>query len=125
MNNYAIIAITLSLSAFFSGMEIAFVSSNKLRIELEKGKGLLSARLISGFVHHPSRFIGAMLVGNNVSLVIYGIAAAAILEPVIRNLLPAAASSEGLILAIQTIVSTFLILVTAEFLPKIIFLQQK
>lgn len=121
MNNYAIIAITLSLSAFFSGMEIAFVSSNKLRIELEKGKGLLSARLISGFVHHPSRFIGAMLVGNNVSLVIYGIAAAAILEPVIRNLLPAAASSEGLILAIQTIVSTFLILVTAEFLPKIIF----
>jgi len=121
MNNYAIIAITLSLSAFFSGMEIAFVSSNKLRIELEKGKGLLSARLISGFVHHPSRFIGAMLVGNNVSLVIYGIAAAAILEPVIRNLLPAAASSEGLILVIQTIVSTFLILVTAEFLPKIIF----
>ncbi len=121
MNNYAIIAITLSFSAFFSGMEIAFVSSNKLRIELEKGKGLLSARLISGFVHHPSRFIGAMLVGNNVSLVIYGIAAAAILEPVIRNLLPAAASSEGLILVIQTIVSTFLILVTAEFLPKIIF----
>ena len=121
MNNYAIIAITLSFSAFFSGMEIAFVSSNKLRIELEKGKGLLSARLISGFVHHPSRFIGAMLVGNNVSLVIYGIAAAAILEPVLRNLLPAAASSEGIILVIQTIVSTFLILVTAEFLPKIIF----
>jgi CBS domain containing-hemolysin-like protein len=121
MNNYAIIAMTLAFSAFFSGMEIAFVSSNKLRIELEKGKGLLSSRLISGFIHHPSRFIGAMLVGNNVSLVIYGIAAAAILEPVLRNHLPTPLASETIILIIQTILSTFLILVTAEFLPKILF----
>jgi CBS domain containing-hemolysin-like protein len=121
MNNYLIIAMTLSFSAFFSGMEIAFVSSNKLRIELEKGKGLLSARLISGFVHHPSRFIGAMLVGNNVALVIYGIAAAAILKPFLIRFLPAPLASDGLILTIQTIVSTLLILVTAEFLPKIVF----
>jgi len=121
MNNYLIIAITLACSAFFSGMEIAFVSSNKLRIELEKGKGLLSARLISGFVHHPSRFIGAMLVGNNIALVIYGIAAAAILEPVLVNILPAKIGTESLILVIQTVVSTMLILVTAEFLPKILF----
>ena len=121
MNNYVIIAITLASSAFFSGMEIAFVSSNKLRIELEKGKGLLSARLISGFIHHPSRFIGAMLIGNNISLVIYGIAAAAILGPVLKNTLPPALASESIILVFQTILSTMLILITAEFLPKILF----
>ncbi len=121
MNNYVIIAMTLAFSAFFSGMEIAFVSSNKLRIELEKGKGLLSARLVSGFVHHPSRFIGAMLVGNNIALVIYGIAAAAILEPVLKNMLPAPLASGSVILIFQTIISTLLILITAEFLPKILF----
>ncbi len=121
MNNYLIIAITLALSAFFSGMEIAFVSSNKLRIELEKGKGFLSARLVSGFVHHPSRFIGALLVGNNISLVIYGIAAAAILGPVLKNALPVALATESIILVFQTILSTMLILITAEFLPKILF----
>lgn len=121
MNNYVIIAATLASSAFFSGMEIAFVSSNKLRIELEKGKGYLSARLISGFIHHPSRFIGAMLIGNNISLVIYGIAAAAILGPQLQNWLPAPLASEGIILVFQTILSTLLILITAEFLPKILF----
>jgi len=121
MNNYIIIALTLAFSAFFSGMEIAFVSSNKLRIELEKGKGLLSSRLISGFVHHPSRFIGAMLVGNNISLVIYAIAAAAILGPELNSRLPASLASEGIILVFQTILSTLLILITAEFLPKILF----
>ena len=121
MNNYLIIVLTLLASAFFSGMEIAFVSSNKLSIELEKGKGLLSARLISGFIHHPSRFIGAMLVGNNIALVVYGIAAAAILEPVIREWLPDALDTGTVILVIQTILSTILILITAEFLPKILF----
>jgi len=121
MNNYVIIAFTIAFSAFFSGMEIAFVSSNKLRIELEKGKGLLSARLVSGFVHHPSRFIGAMLVGNNIALVVYGLAAAAILEPAIKSFWPAIAASESVLLIIQTILSTLLILITAEFLPKILF----
>ena len=121
MNNYLIIAMTLAFSAFFSGMEIAFVSSNKLRIELEKGKGLLSARLISGFIHHPSRFIGSMLVGNNIALVIYGIAAAAILEPYFKQMLPVDLLSDGIILVLQTVVSTLIILITAEFLPKILF----
>jgi len=121
MNNYVIIALTLALSAFFSGMEIAFVSSNKLRIELDKDKGLRSSKLISGFVHHPSRFIGAMLVGNNISLVIYSIAAAAILEPVLVSFLPPALASESVILTLQTVLSTMLILITAEFMPKVVF----
>jgi CBS domain containing-hemolysin-like protein len=121
MNNYIIILFTLAFSAFFSGMEIAFLSSNKLRIELEKSKGSLSARLVSGFINHPSRFIGTMLVGNNIGLVIYGIAAAAILEPVLEQVLPAAIVSDTLILIMQTIISTLLILITGEFLPKIFF----
>ena len=72
MNDTFIILITLVLSAFFSGMEIAFVSSNNLRIEIDKSKGLLSGRILSRLKQNPSRFIGALLLGNNVALVIYG-----------------------------------------------------
>lgn len=121
MNNYLIIIAMLGLSAFFSGLEIAFVSANKLRIELEKGKGVFSARIISGFVHHPSRFIGAMLVGNNIALVVYGIAVAAVLEPYLTSVLPTALQSESVILLLQTLLSTAVILMIAEFLPKILF----
>ena len=121
MYNWTIVIITLIFSAFFSGMEIAFVSSNRLRIEVEKNKGSLSARILSGFTKDPSKFIGALLLGNNVSLVIYGIAIAAILEPVIVNVLPSALSGESMILIIQTIIATLLVLFAAEFLPKVLF----
>ena len=121
MNNYFIIIAMLGFSAFFSGLEIAFVSANKLRVELDKGKGVLSARIISSFIHRPSRFIGAMLVGNNIALVVYGIAVAAVLDPFLVSALPAYLQSESIILILQTIISTLVILVTAEFLPKILF----
>lgn len=109
------------MSAFFSGMEIAFVSSNRLKIEVDKNKGNLPARIISRFNRIPSRFIGALLLGNNVALVIYGIAMARILDPLIAQLLPTGWQSETLILIIQTLLATLLVLVVAEFLPKIFF----
>ncbi len=116
-----IIIITLILSGFFSGMEIAFVSSNRLMQELDIKRKIIPARILSVFYNNPSRFIGALLLGNNISLVIYGIATAKLLEPIIANLLPPLLSSEYIILLIQTIVSTLLILIVAEFIPKVLF----
>ena len=121
MENWTIVIITLILSALFSGLEIAFVSSNKLRIELDKNKGLFTAKMLSEFVKNPSRVLGALLLGNNIALVIYGIAMAGILEPSIEQMLSPKYASEFLILIIQTIVSTVLILIVAEFIPKALF----
>jgi len=123
MDNITIIIISLLLSAFFSGMEIAFISSNNLKIELDKSKGLLSGRIFSKFNQTPSKFIGALLLGNNVALVIYGIAMADLLTPYILALLPGYLETESLVLLIQTIIDTVLILFTAEFLPKALFRQ--
>ncbi len=124
MNDLLIILTTLLFSAFFSGMEIAFVSSNNLKIELDKSKGLMSGKILSRFNQAPSKFIGALLLGNNVALVIYGIAMADLLTPFIIEILPHALESEIVILIIQTIIATLLILLTAEFLPKVVFRQR-
>jgi CBS domain containing-hemolysin-like protein len=121
MNDLVIIVLSLLFSALFSGMEIAFVSSNRLKIEVDKNKGNLAAKIISRFNRIPSRFIGALLLGNNVALVIYGIAMARILEPAITQMLLPNLYSETLLLFIQTIAATLLVLVVAEFLPKIFF----
>lgn len=123
MNDTLIIIISLVFSAFFSGMEIAFISSNNLKIELDKSRGLLSGKILSRFNKNPSRFIGALLLGNNIALVIYGIAMASLLEPVIIGFLPENLQSGSLILLLQTIIATLIILFTAEFFPKIIFRQ--
>lgn len=117
MSTSLIIFICLLLSAFFSGMEIAFVSANRLRIELDKKQGLLSSRIVSVFTRKPSQFIATMLIGNNIVLVIYGIVISQLLEPFIKEFV----YNEFYIMAIQTIISTLFILVTAEFLPKALF----
>ncbi len=121
MSTWMIVLISLLFSAFFSGLEIAFISANKLKIELDKNRGLISAKILSAFVKHPSRLLGALLLGNNISLVIYGMAMAVILEPVIYNILPVQYTSEFIILIIQTIIATVVILIAAEFIPKALF----
>lgn len=114
-----IVAIIVSIlfSAFFSGIEIAFLSSNKLRIELDRKKGSFPAFIMAYFVKRPSQFIATLLIGNNIALVVYGLFMAVILEPVIRQI----TASSAWILTFQTIVSTIIILFTAEFLPKSLF----
>lgn len=120
-NNLIVILSMLLLSGFFSGMEIAFISSSRLKQELDIKRKLLPARILSSFYKNPSRFIGALLLGNNIALVIYGIAMAKLLYPSIRAILPDALETEFAILILQTIISTLVILITAEFLPKILF----
>ncbi len=112
-----VILISLFLSAFFSGMEIAFVSANKIHIELAKKQDTFFAKILTKLTRKPSKFITTMLIGNNISLVIYGYFMGDLITRNFGHLI----SNEFLLLIVQTIVSTLIILVTAEFLPKAIF----
>jgi CBS domain containing-hemolysin-like protein len=111
----------LVLSAFFSGMEIAYVSSNKIHIELEKRQQDFIGRVMRKLTARPSKFIITMLIGNSVALVIYGFVMGDLLTVQISNLYPALANSGFQLLLVQTIISTLVILLTAEFLPKVFF----
>jgi len=108
---------TLLFSAFFSGVEIAFISANKLKLELDKNTGKFPANIITFFSKNESDFITTMLVGNNIALVVYGIVMTQILTPKITDYF----SSDFALLLVQTIITTLIVLVTAEFLPKAIF----
>ena len=118
-----VIFICLILSAFFSGMEIAFVSANKIYLEIEKQQNGFNARFLNFITKNPSRFIATMLVGNNISLVIYGIFMGdRILQLFFPETLLGGAISIHIVF-IQTVISTIIILITAEFLPKVFFQQ--
>lgn len=110
------VLVSLAFSAFFSGMEIAFVSANKLRVEIEKKNGI-SGAIIDIFLKNPNQFISTMLVGNNIALVVYGLQMALLLEPMIKLVV----HQEAIVVLIQTILSTLLILFAGEFIPKTIF----
>lgn len=118
MDNIILIVIAVFSSAYFSGMEIAFVASNKLLVELDRKQKVFGSKLSSVFVHNPGQFIATMVVGNSISLVIYGLVFARLLSPSITEL----TRSDSATLAILIILSTLIIVFVAEFLPKSIFL---
>ena len=108
--------ISMLLSAFFSGMEIAFVSSNRLLAEMDREKNGLSQKALAVFYQHPNNFVSTMLVGNNIALVIYGILFARLFDATLF-----APLSDGLRVMADTLLSTVVVLFTGEFLPKTIF----
>jgi len=116
LNNITFILLTLIFSAFFSGLEIAFVTSNKLRFELDKKQRNLTSAILSIFYRKPQLFISTMLVGNNICLVIYGLMMAQLMTPWLSFM-----GNPFIITLIQTILATIIVLFTGEFIPKTIF----
>lgn len=114
-NAVCFLFIALIFSAFFSAMEIAFLASNRLKIEVDKSKGTIISKLQAIFYRNESKIIAFILLGNNISLVVYGISAAKLLGPILTNW--GIESNAGLLL-LQTLISTLLVLVAAEFIPK-------
>jgi CBS domain containing-hemolysin-like protein len=117
MSIWPVLTATIILSAFFSGMEISFVSSNRLRIEIGRKQNSFTSRAIARFMANPGRFIVTMLIGNNIALVIYGLLTARILEPWLSEFI----NSEPLLMLTQIIIATLVIVVVAEFIPKGLF----
>jgi len=117
MNFLAIILISMILSAFFSGMEIAIISANRLRIELDKKQSRLYSGIISIYTKNPSQFIATLMVGNMLAMVSFGLSFAKIIEPYLFQQI----QSIYLIILIQILATTIIILLTSEYFPKLIF----
>lgn len=124
--SFVVILISLLASAFFSGMEIAFISANRIHIELEKKQEGFLAKVLSWITEKPSKFIATMLIGNNIALVVYGLYMGDLLMVWFQTFLPTESNVIRVFLTdfslfSQTVISTFIILITAEFLPKVLF----
>ncbi len=118
MDGILIIFVAIILSAFFSGMEIAFIASNRLRIELDRKQGAFGSEILKLFTNNPGQYIATMLIGNNIALVIYGL----VFSKQMGRELSGFIDSDLLILILNTLISTAIILFVAEFLPKTIFI---
>ena len=108
MSDIYIVIFSLLASAMFSGMEIAFLSTNRLQLELDKKKNNFSAKIINKFFKNQSQFIGCLLLCNNIANVVYGIAIARILEPWIIDILPEILTNDFIVLLCQTILTSFI-----------------
>lgn len=109
--------VSLLMSAFFSGIEIAFISANKLQVELEKKNGTWAGRKVAEFIQNPTRFINTILIGNNISLVTLTWAASMLLEEKLQGIIP----YEAIVILLITLITTVLILIFGEFIPKVFF----
>ena len=118
MESFLIILIALIFSAFFSGMEIAFISSNRLRVELDKKQGAFGSKISSLFVRNPGQFISTMLVGNNIALVTFGL----IFSRLVSSFFQEVTGSDAATIILQTVLSTLIVLFVAEFFPKNLFI---
>jgi CBS domain containing-hemolysin-like protein len=118
MGAILVILLAMLFSAFFSGMEIAFVASNKMQIELDKKQGLFGSDIIKIFTANPGQYIATMLIGNNIALVVYGLFFSRLLGPVLTPVV----GSDLLVLILNTVISTAILLMVSEFLPKTIFI---
>ncbi len=117
-NALIVVIVTMLFSGFFSGMEIAFVASNKVRAEIDMAKGGLINRILNVFYSHREMFISTLLIGNNIVNVIYSMAMSMLLADYISNLV---GGNEAMQLLLVTLISTLLVLVACEFLPKTVF----
>ena len=121
-NQILLIILCLFFSGLFSGLEIAFISRDKLNFEIKSNTKSFFGKVFRTINKNTSEIIATLLIGNNLSLVIYGILMAEFLEPLLTNNLPQLISNDFSVLLIQTLVSTMLVLITAEYIPKSIFL---
>lgn len=118
---YLFILLALLFSAFFSGSEIAFIAANRLKIELKMQPLRRSGRILTSFYEQPSRFLGTMLVGNNIALVVFGILTEELWKVPLQNIMPEWLSGDFPVLLILTLITTIIVLFVGEFIPKTLF----
>lgn len=123
MEHQFLITALFSLLALvlFSGLEVAFIAGNRLHIELQSKLGTLNGRILSNLINKPSQFVGTTLIGSTISLVVFGVAMAYLFEPIILSSLPEGLDNPGSVLVVQVLLSTFVVLIAAEYVPKSIF----
>lgn len=116
-----IVLVSLLFSALFSGLEVAFISANRLHIALQNKAGTLQGRILSGWIKNPGQFLGTTILGNTLALVLYGIFMVYLFEPILVQMFPEGFNNQGTILILQVLLSTLFILIAAEYVPKSIF----